>query len=235
MKKKALIILIGVVIVVAINCAILLLWVFCLNPWHENRSNLDATVFIGAEIQLVADCYNAHFNRYPTDKELTNLLQRITVFSEGVSTNSTNKIVPKFDDTGGWIYNEENGRIALNCQTKDVIGFQIWVDPSKINFHPLTDVDVVHFGKAEKIDYSWVNERLSKMKPEIEGIIKNLAATNKVEIQHGLKRGITRSVMTQPANSSSASFAISVSVKTLKARRICAQESAFRKGGALPL
>lgn len=178
MKKKILILLAEIVALIAINCLVVFFWIYYVNPWHQNRSNLDTTVFVGAEIQVVADSYNAQFHHYPTADELTRLLQQITLFNEGVSAYRTNKFVQKFDDTGGWLYNEGDGSIALNCHTRDTIGFQTWLDPSKISFRPVTGVDINHYGKPKVIDYSWVNDRLTKMKPQIEETIKDWAAKN---------------------------------------------------------
>lgn len=150
------------------------------SRWNENLRLLNGTVETGIWLQNVADDFNKEIGRFPTADELGQILYYIRSFREGVSPYQTNKIMSVFDSSGGWYCDEKTGKIEINYDKKYMIGFRSWVDLSDITFRPQARVEVICPNGHKMLNYSYLDNHVSKYNSDIIETIKNWAATNMV-------------------------------------------------------
>jgi hypothetical protein len=138
------------------------------------------TVRSGIMMQTEVDEFIRQFNRCPTYIEFTNFFGLIENHRENVTPYKSNRVSSKYDNSGGWFYDDKSGEIRINYKGNYKISFGMQVDVEKINFRPPTKVEAVRFGNSEWLDYSEINAVIDAARPQIGEIIKNWAVTNMV-------------------------------------------------------
>lgn len=166
--------------------ATVICWQYFAWRWRQNVVDLDGTVLTGNQIQLVVDDFRDQLGHYPTHDELLQVLPYIFPFEMGLSPVVTNRIVSNFDNLGGWRYDQASGEIRANYNGRYFVGFQTWIDPSKINFNPPTQVQANQSSGPKILDYSPNTNWLNANQAQVEEFIKNWAATNTLEPHLGI-------------------------------------------------
>jgi hypothetical protein len=166
---------------VGIVIGALICWQYFAWRWRQNVVDLYGTVLTGNEIQIVVNEFQRQFGHYPTRDELLQVLPYVFPFEMGLSPAVTNRIVPNFDNLGGWCYDQTSGEIKANYDGRYFVGLQTWIDPSKINFYPPTKVQANQSSGYKILDYSRNTNWLNANQPQVEEFIKNWAATNTLE------------------------------------------------------
>ncbi|HEV2453564.1 MAG TPA: hypothetical protein VGY98_04850 [Verrucomicrobiae bacterium] len=153
------------------------------SVWRESRFRLDSTVQTGIQLQQVVDEFKKKAGHYPTRDDLSGVYSYIGPYNEGISTNVADKISLMQDGSGGWFYDTKTGDLRINIGQKYLLGSQSWVEPNAVDFHSPTKVAVIGPKETNILDYSWFNNRLKALLPQVDEILTNWIATNKVNGQ----------------------------------------------------
>lgn len=150
---------------------------------HESRFRLDSTVQTGIQLQQVVDEFKKKAGHYPARDDLSGVYSYIGPYNEGISTNVADKISLTQDGSGGWFYNAKTGDLRINIGRKYSLGPQSWVEPNDIDFHSPTKVAMIGPEGTNILDYSWFNNRFKALLPQVDEILTNWIATNKIDAQ----------------------------------------------------
>jgi hypothetical protein len=149
---------------------------FISTSWKEHRLSLDGTVETGIFMQSVGDAATERLGRPPTCAELQKILEHLCSFREGVSPFKSNRIVPKFDNHGGWCYAQDSGILMINYSNTTAIGYKTYIDISSIRFRYPSSVTVVRRGVPHSIDYSYYRAYVGSLSEYVQSAIKSVLA-----------------------------------------------------------